>query len=132
MGELGLRGQPSCTPYCWFRVRFGQTFDCNVPAEMQRSSQCRQRRRYGNADGQAHELADAFRPGLSLLVPAHGLPATQVQGGMGALQVRIGIQVLDQFGGNGRVAAATIETNPRLVFFVRDGDPARCVSTIFL
>ena len=60
----------------------------------------------------AHETADALRAGLARFLPAQAFLATQIERGVGALLVSVGVEVLDDFRSDGRIGNAAVETNP--------------------
>src|SRR6266571_3951060 len=77
----------------------------------------------------AHETANALGTGLARFLPAQALLATQIERGVGALLVSVGVEVLDDFRSDGRIANAAIETDPYSLFFERDRGALRACNT---
>ena len=77
----------------------------------------------------AHETADALRTGLARFLPAQAFLATQIERGVGALLVSVGVEVLDDFRSDGRIANAAIKTDPQPLFFKRDRGAVRAGNT---
>jgi len=77
----------------------------------------------------AHETANALGAGLARFLLAQAFLATQIERGMGALLVSVGVEVLDDFRSDGRIVNAAVETDPRSLFFERDRRALRACNT---
>src|SRR5438552_3298312 len=77
----------------------------------------------------AHETADTLRAGLARFLRAQTFLATQIERGVSTLLVSVGVEVLDDFRSDGRIANAAVETDPRLFLFKRDRGAVRACDT---
>ena len=94
--------------------RFRQAFDDDAGAMPQLRAQVALGVTQQAAKYPAHETADALRTGLARFLLAQAFLATQIERGVGALLVSVGVEVLDDFRSDGRIANAAIESRPTL------------------
>src|SRR5438093_8320918 len=68
----------------------------------------------------AHETANVLCTGLARFLPTQAFLATQIERGVAALLLSVGVEVPNDFRSDGRIANAAIEADPHSLFFERD------------